>query len=115
MTTNVGAIWDNDRHVRRDAAAASASTTSTGGGRSSEPVVVWEAHNKMEAEIVKGRLESEGIPAIIRGEVLGSIVGLTTGTLAATTVLVPAPLAEKAMELLNSEITWEEVNDGADQ
>ncbi|MCB9148140.1 MAG: DUF2007 domain-containing protein [Caldilineaceae bacterium] len=114
MTTNVDALWGARREVtpREDAAAAS---TTTGGGKFSEPVVVWEANNKLEAEIVKGRLESEGIPAIIRGEVLGSIVGLTTGSLAATDVLVPAPLAEKALELLNSEVIWEEVDDGTDQ
>src|SRR5687767_3467272 len=69
----------------------------TGGGKEDQtPVVVWEAANRMEAEIVAGRLRSEGIPAIIRGEALGTIYGLTTGSLAASTVLVPAALAEKA-------------------
>jgi hypothetical protein len=62
----------------------------------------------MEAEIVAGRLHSEGIPAIIRGEALGAIYGLTTGSLAAATVLVPAPLAEKALALLATEVEWED-------
>lgn len=57
----------------------------------------------MEAQIVKGRLESAGIPAIIRGEVLGAIFGLTTGTLAESAVLVPAALADKAEALLQSD------------
>lgn len=39
--------------------------TTTGGGLDNEPVVVWEAANLMEAQVVKGRLESEGIPALI--------------------------------------------------
>ncbi len=71
-------------------------------------MVVWEAANNMEAQIVKGRLESAGIPAFIRGEALGSIYGLTTGNLAASDVLVPAVLAEKAVELLESEVEWDE-------
>ncbi|MCB0075011.1 MAG: DUF2007 domain-containing protein [Caldilineaceae bacterium] len=80
----------------------------TGGGTTQEPVVVWEAANNLEAQIVKGRLESEGIPAIIRGEAIGSIYGLTTGSLAATDVLVPAPLAEKAIDILSKPVEWDE-------
>ena len=49
--------------------------STTGGDLDQEPVVVWQAANMMEAEIVKGRLESEGIPAIIRGEVQGRSMG----------------------------------------
>lgn len=79
----------------------------TGGGIDQEPVVVWMAANQMEADIVKARLESEGIPALIRGEALGSIYGLTTGTLAQRAVLVPAALAEKAETLLQSDESWE--------
>ncbi|MDQ3248017.1 MAG: DUF2007 domain-containing protein [Chloroflexota bacterium] len=94
--------------IRR--AAATPSTSTTGGDLDQEPVVVWEAVNAMEAQIVKGRLESEGIPAIVRGEVLGALYGLTTGTLAATDVLVPAPLAAKALEILNTEVEWEDAD-----
>jgi hypothetical protein len=86
-----------------DSAPATASTTvsvTTGGGSSQEPVVVWEAANLMEAQVVKGRLESEGIPAFVRSEALGVIYGLTAGTLARADVLVPGPLADKAVEIL---------------
>jgi hypothetical protein len=82
--------------------------STTGGSYDQEPEVVWEAANLMEAQIVKGRLENEGIPAIIRGEALGQIYGLTTGSLAATDVLVPAPLAEKAREILATDVEWDE-------
>ena len=84
--------------------------TTTGGEIDQEPVVVWMAANQMEADIVKARLESEGIPALIRGEALGSIYGLTTGTLAQRAVLVPAALAEKAETLLQSDESWEEAD-----
>ena len=75
-------------------------STTTGGGSSQEPVVVWEAANQMEAEVVKGRLVSEGIPAFVRSEALGAIYGLTAGGLARADVLVPAPLAEQALAIL---------------
>jgi hypothetical protein len=95
------------------AASQSQSQSTTGGGKDEQtPVVVWEAANRMEAEIVAGRLHSEGIPAIIRGEALGAIYGLTTGTLAAATVLVPALLAEKANEILASSVEWDEADAG---
>ncbi|GIK75452.1 MAG: hypothetical protein BroJett021_44400 [Chloroflexota bacterium] len=83
-------------------AAVSASVT-TGGGSDNEPVVVWEAANLMEAHVVKARLESEGIPALIRGEALAAIYGLTAGNLAAAKVLTPAPLADKAIAILSGE------------
>lgn len=86
-----------------DKTATTGATTTTGGEQGQEPVVVWEAANLMEAEVVKGRLTSAGIPAIVRGEALGAIYGLTTGTLAAAAVLVPAPLAGKALDLLHGE------------
>lgn len=75
-------------------------STTTGGGSSQEPVVVWEASNLMEAQVVKGRLESEGIPAFVRTEAAGVIYGITAGSLARADVLVPGPLAEKAVEIL---------------
>ncbi len=81
--------------------------TTTGGSDDQKPVMVWEAANRMEAEIVAGRLHSEGIPAIIQGEALGAIYGLTTGNLAAATVWVPGALADKALEVLNTDVDVE--------
>ena len=78
--------------------------SATGGGSETEPVEVWEANNRMEAEIVKGHLESEGIPAIITGEAAGTIFGFTTGNLAKASVLVPAPLADRALEILEAAV-----------
>jgi hypothetical protein len=92
-----------------DETVTPAAQTKSGGGKDDQtPVVVWEAANRMEAEVVAGRLHSEGIPAIIRGESLGAIYGLTTGSLAAATVLVPRPLAEKAIALLANSVEWDD-------
>ncbi len=103
--------WLGRRPAPQDESAAadeeqSKATTRTGGSGGQEPVVVWEAANLMEAQVVKGRLSSEGIPAIVRGESLGQIYGLTAGKLASTDVLVPAPLAEKARQILETEVDW---------
>jgi len=101
--------WDWERSSSTEAeAATTASAAITGGDLEQIPVVVWEAANPLEAQVVKGRLESEGIPAMIRGEALGSVYGFTVGSLAQTDVLVPAALAEKATEILNSEVGWVE-------
>jgi hypothetical protein len=100
------------RSVEEDeSSAATGSTTTTGGGNENEPVVVWEAANLMEAQVVKGRLESEGIPALIRGEALATIYGLTAGNLATAKVLVPAPLADKALDILFAEEAEEETHE----
>ena len=100
------------RRAAEEVAPTTASTT-TGGGSDNEPVVVWEAANLMEAHVVKGRLESEGIPTLIRGEALATIYGLTAGNLAAVKVLVPAPLADKAITILFAEEVEEESIDEA--
>jgi hypothetical protein len=111
--------WLGRRSGSQDESAAdeeqSKATTQTGGSGGQEPVVVWEAANLMEAQVVKGRLSSEGIPAIIRGESLGQIYGLTAGKLASMDVLVPAPLAEKARQLLETEIDWIDDEESGDE
>lgn len=81
---------------------------STGSQVEQEPVVVWEAANLMEAQIIVGRLKTEGIPAIMSGEAVGSIYGFTSGGLAETDVLVPAPLADRATDILNDDVEWDE-------
>lgn len=117
MTANPGTLpgWfrrrpdeDAQSNAEENSGETTASTTTTGGRDDQSPVVVWEAANRMEAEIVAGRLHSEDIPAIIRGESLGAIYGLTTGSLAAATVLVPAALAAKATEILASTVEWDD-------
>jgi hypothetical protein len=105
----ISRIWRRETQTDKPVDAAGAGVT-TGGEVDQEPVVVWEAANPMEAEVVKGRLESAGIPAIVRGEALGAIYGLTTGSLAAADVLVPAALAEKAIDLLHSAVESDETD-----
>lgn len=94
---------EEDRQHGPDSSRAAATT---GGPVTQEPAVVWQAANPMEAQIVKGRLQSAGIPAIVKGEAMGRIYGFVYGGLAERDVLVPGPLAEKALDLLSEEVQW---------
>lgn len=94
---------NSDKTVQSGAAA--------GGSFDQSPVVVWEAANDLEAQVIVSQLNSENIPAMIKGEALGTIYGLAHGSLATTAVLVPAPLAEKAIALLEAEYAIEDEDD----
>jgi len=54
----------------------------------------------MEAQIMKGRLESEGIPVLLSYESAGLIYGLTVDGLGEVKIMVPKHLAEEAKEIL---------------
>ena len=56
----------------------------------------------VEAQLIKSRLESMGIPVVLRYESVGLVWGLTSDGLGETTVLVPADLAEDARLILES-------------
>jgi len=64
----------------------------------------WETlttpKNPMEAEIIKGKLESEEIPVFLKKEAIGRIYGITTDGLGEIKVLVPKNLVEKARKIL---------------
>ena len=54
----------------------------------------------MEAQIIKGRLESEGIPVLLSYESSGLVYGITIDGLGEVKVMVPKRLAEEAKEIL---------------
>jgi len=56
--------------------------------------------NYMEAQIIKGRLESEGIPVLLSYESAGLVYGITVDGLGEVKVMVPKRLAEKAKEIV---------------
>ena len=63
-------------------------------------VILTIPKNPMEAEIIKGKLESESIPVFLKKEAIGRIYGITTNGLGEVKVLVPKDLVEKAREIL---------------
>jgi hypothetical protein len=66
----------------------------------SEQLVTVCTVRYMEAQIMKGRLESEGIPVLLSYESAGLIYGLTVDGLGEVRVMVPKHLAEEAKEIL---------------
>lgn len=55
---------------------------------------------QVEAQIIQGRLESEGIPALLSYESAGLVYGLTIDGLGEVKILVPGHLAKEAKEIL---------------
>lgn len=70
---------------------------------------VYTARGKLEAEIVKGRLETEGIPAMLKYESAGLVYGLTINGLGQVMIQVPSDLAEEARRILKGEETEEQL------
>jgi hypothetical protein len=63
-------------------------------------VTVYVSQGMLGAQVVQGRLESAGIPVLLKYEAIGQIMGLTVDSLGAVEVQVPADLAQEAEELL---------------
>jgi len=92
--------WSRGLLGRRSEREAPGGTATGGGRQSGDPVEVYVAANDLEAQVVKGFLESQEIPVMLRHEALGTALGLTQVPLAEVSVLVPAAVAARAVELL---------------
>ncbi len=78
--------------------------TTTGSDiQAGRPVEVYRALNEMEAQVIKGLLESNDIPVMLQHEAISTVMGMAAGPLAEVKVLVPEPLAEKAIALLEED------------
>jgi hypothetical protein len=69
-----------------------------------ELIVVFRAAGLSEAEIVKGFLESEEIPATLSYESAGAVYGLTVDGLGEVRVEVPSAYAAVAWRLLDEQL-----------
>lgn len=78
-----------------------------------EPVrwVVIAIVSAIEAEVMRSKLESEGIPCVLQREAAGSVYGITIGPLGEVRVLVPEPLADRAFDLLNEGETMDDTDE----
>ncbi len=63
-------------------------------------VEVLRVDGRINAEPVIAALRANGIPARLVGEALGSVYGLTLDGLGEVAVVVPAPYAQAARELI---------------
>jgi hypothetical protein len=64
---------------------------------------VYVASGQLEAQVVKSKLESFGIPVLLKYESAGVVFGITLDGLGEVKVLVPAAQADEARELLSSQ------------
>ncbi len=77
------------------------SSTQETEGRKPALVQVYVAAGLLQAEIIKGKLESNGIPTLLKYESMGPVLGITTDGLGSVQVMVPAEKAEHAYSLLH--------------
>jgi len=70
---------------------------------SDELVVVYKAQGITQAEVIKSKLESAGIPALLKYESLGPVLAVTIDGLGEVQVLVPKPREDEAREVLQEQ------------
>ena len=64
-------------------------------------VTVYIASGQLQAQVIKTKLESAGIPALLNYESAGVVLGITVDGLGEVRVMVPEALAEEAQALLS--------------
>jgi hypothetical protein len=74
----------------------------------SEQLVTVGTAKYLEAEIIKGRLESEGIPVLLSYESAGLVYGITVDGLGQVKIMVPRDLAEEAKGILGISVEKKE-------
>ncbi len=104
--------WPNQGEHEPATASETASETTAGSDQPIRWVAVGVNLNPGEALVIKGRLESEDIPAVVQQEAFGAFVGLTVGSLGAANVLVPETLSERALAILAETFEWTEDDRG---
>jgi hypothetical protein len=61
---------------------------------------VQEVYGELQAEMLRGLLEAQGIPVYLNQEGAGRAYGLNVGPLGAVQLMVPASLLETAQQVL---------------
>ncbi len=78
----------------------------------SEPLVeVYKSQGIFAAEVVKAKLEANGIPAMLKYESVGQIIGITVDGLGRVEVHVPAPFEADALTLIEDDSEEEDETD----
>ena len=67
---------------------------------------VYTASGQLEAHVIRTKLESAGIPALLDYESAGVVLGITVDGLGEVRVMVPEALAQEAQELLSQPPDW---------
>ncbi len=90
----IGTVQDRNAETQSEARPLSA------GSPDQAPAKVFVTCFPLEAEVIRGFLEANDIPASVQQEAISQVYPLTVGDLADTCVLVPAALASQARALL---------------
>ena len=73
-------------------------------------VTVYESQGMFAAEVVKAKLEANGIPAMLKYESVGKVIGIMVDGLGRVEVLVPAGFAEDALAVIEEDEPEEEAD-----
>jgi len=65
-------------------------------------IQVYATEGQLEAEMIKGFLEAQGMDVILSQESIGRTYGLTAGRLGQVKILVPESQAEEATNILEA-------------
>ena len=87
---------------------AGSGKTTPGGQEEIKWEVVARTDGLIQAQIMAGRLQSEGIPVRAWQEAAGQVFGLSIGPMGTGYVAVPEEFVEQAMEILSVEDDAEE-------
>jgi len=66
-----------------------------------EQLVTVRVSRQLEAQIIKGRLESEGIPVLLSYESAGVVYGITVDGIGEVRIMVPESLEAEARAILD--------------
>ena len=77
-----------------------------------EKLVAIYTARQIEAQIIKGRLESEGIPVLLSYDSSSVVFGFTVDGLGEVKIMVPERFAEQAREILR--VKYNELEIGED-
>jgi hypothetical protein len=65
-------------------------------------IQVYSTEGQLEAEMIKGFLEAQGMKVVLSQESIGRTYGLTAGRLGQVKILVPESQTEEAISILEA-------------
>ena len=78
-------------------------------------VTVYQSQGMLGAQVIKGKLESAGLPVFLKYEAIGQVFGLTVDGLGRVEVQVPDDVSDEATALLDETLALDDDADDADE
>ncbi len=86
----------------QDSEAESAQESTPGGQTWTHWEIIAVVNGLDRAQILRGQLESEGIPTRVQQDSGGGVLAVTVGVMGQAKILVPVPLVEQALKILGT-------------